>query len=143
MLTNGRFVYDNDFFADYMADSVEVYNDAYTIPAGSYANTGGTNPFGPTVFFSTPYLFDPSNQGLMLYLSHSGYEPSNASQPYFARGDYIVGTQTALYSKVGNQLQGNTTGGAYIVRFITAPIPVPASAMMLVLSASSLLRRRR
>lgn len=144
MLAAGGEFSPDDTFADFMTDPLEVYNGAYTIPMGSYEITGGANPFGPVIEFTTPYVFDPKSQGIMFYVSHTGYGSVGEIVRFFAVGSSEQGEQAALSSSAGaNQQQGNSLSDPFIVRFITAPVPEPGSSLMLILGAAGLLRRRR
>jgi hypothetical protein len=123
-----------------------VRTGSLSINANSYNATGGTtgeHSWGPTINFSTPYLFNPGDD-LVLTIGLNGYTQT-AAQAFFASGDFANGVTDAISSTSGNNVNGSASGfsSPMFVQFTTAPVPEPASMAVLGLGALALIRRRR
>lgn len=119
------------------ATAATVRSGGLTIAANSFSNSlSGVNTFGPTISFSTPYLFSPGSS-LVYLISESGYgTASTVPQAAFASTDYAPGVADALVSTTG---AGATAPDGYtsplIVQFqytsAAAPVPEASSVVSL------------
>ncbi len=134
------------------ATAVTVRSGALTIAANSFSNSlSGVNSFGPTVSFTTPYLFTPGSS-LTYLIDESGYgSSSTASQAAFASTDFAAGVADALVSTAGADA-ASPTGYTQplIVQFqysAAAPVPETSTAaslgLMLALGLGVAAVRRR
>lgn len=125
---------------------VTVRSGALTLPTASFQNSGAENAFGAMISFSTPYLYTPG-QGLLLYITHTGYTPAAEPQPFFAAADYTPGITDAISSTAGYQAaSASGFSSPYVVQFSLAAVPEPSTALSMAAGAMLLLalaRRRR
>ena len=118
------------------ATAVTVRSGGLTIAADSFSNSlAGTNSFGPTISFTTPYAFLPGSS-LTYLIDESGYGTSSTvPQAAFASTDYLPGVADALVSTAGADA---TAPGGYtqplLVQFqysTAAPVPEASTAISL------------
>lgn len=150
LLADGEFLSSSVTFASQQAPGtvVSVRSGALSLPMASFQNTGGTNPFGAMINFTTPYMYTPG-QSLLLYLTHTGYTPSAEPQPFFAVADFQNGVADAISSTAGYQAAtGSGFSSPYIVQFTYSAVAVPEPSTVLMLAAGivgllAVSRRRR
>jgi hypothetical protein len=147
--TDGEFLSLTPTFNSYfdMGDAVTARTGALTITAGDFANTSASvatpNPWSSTIGFTTPFMYTPG-RALVYAFSHTGYGTS-VPQAFFASGNFASHVSDAISSTAGANLDGSPNGfsNPYMVEFITAPVPEPATMAALGLGTLALLRRRR
>ena len=111
-----------------------VRSGALTVAADSFTNSlSGTNTFGPTLAFSTPYVYLPG-ESLTYLIDESGYGTSE-TQAAFASSDFSQFGADALDSSAGTD-QAAPTGytSPLIVQFqyeTVAAAPVPEASSMI------------
>lgn len=132
-------------FADNMSNVVHVRSGGWTIPAHSFQATGGStgvHAWGPTISFSTPYLYEPG-ETLVYLIRHSGVNQVNTVGANFA-SRYSAPNYTDCDFNTDENAAGALpyTTQVHYVRFLTAPVPEP-SALASLLALPLLLCRRR
>lgn len=142
--TDGEFLSLAPSFNSYWASSTTVYDAPLSITAGSFPDNGTlSNPWGPIINFSSSYNY--TGGSILMAVTHPGYGTS-AVQAFFATGDFQNGTADAISTTLGTDPTfGNAPDGfssPYIVQFITAPVPEPATLSVLAIGAAAMLRRR-
>jgi hypothetical protein len=136
------------FNQNFGADVITARTGGLSLSTGAFGfNAASTptapNPWGPTITFSTPYLYNPG-QDLVYAVSHTGYVPNTEFQPFFATADWSVNVADAVSSITSSSLDAAPGGfsSPYVVQFTTEPIPEPATMTVLALGAVAALRRR-
>ena len=136
------------FNQNFGADVITARTGGLSLSTGAFGfNAASTptapNPWGPTITFSTPYLYNPG-QDLVYAVSHTGYIPNTEFQPFFATANFAVNVADAVSSTTSNSLDAAPGGfsSPYVVMFTTEPIPEPATMTVLALGAVAALRRR-
>lgn len=143
--SDGEFLSSAVTFASQQAagTAVSVRSGSLTIQTGSFQNSGSENSFGAMISFSTPYLYTPG-QSLLLYITHTGYNPSTEGQAFFASTTFQNGVSDAISSTVGYQAaSASGFSSPYIVQFTTAPVPEPSTMLMLAGGIAGLLAMNR
>lgn len=132
-------------FADNMSNVVHVRTGDLKISAHSFQATGGStgvHAWGPTIAFSTPYLYEPG-ETLVYLVRHSGVNQVNTvganfasrfAAPNYTDCDYNVTEDAEWALAFGTQV--------HYVRFLTAPVPEP-TALASLAALPLLLKRRR
>jgi hypothetical protein len=131
-------------FTSHMRDAVQVRSGALSVEQGSFQATGGSSgihAWGPTIGFDEPYRFEPG-QNLVMLVRHGGIAEPNVIGALMAsryNAPSYVDAMVAFGSTATHPL-GLTD--PHYVRFVTTPIPEPASLIIL-MAASALAVRRQ
>ena len=132
------------------ATATTVRSGALSVAADSFTNSlTGTNTFGPTLAFSTPYTYTPG-ESLTYLIDESGYGTSE-TQAAFASSDFSEFAADALDSSDGTGVPTGYTS-PLIVQFqyeTEASSPVPEASttislgLLLALGAGAVIVKRR
>lgn len=132
-------------FDAYYQNTVEVRSGPLTIPANSFAATGGAtgvHAWGPTFTFDTPYAYHPGDT-LVYRVSHQGVSNQEEVVPALFASRFGARNFTdAMLSFSDTALVPDSLANVHYIRWITAPIPEPAAVGLLVPALALLARRR-
>lgn len=133
------------FDAYFDTNVVQVRSGPLTIPANSFVASGGAtgvHAWGPTFHFSTPYLYTPG-ETLVYEVRHAGIDNGNDVVPALFASRFGARNFTdAMLAFSAAAFEPANLANVHYVRWVTMPVPEPASLGLLMPAAVLLMRRR-
>jgi len=133
----------NTFASNFTSTPTQVRSGPLTIPAGSFTFGSTPNAFGPTLAFTTPYLYTGGDLAFEIrFTAQTGATSQSPLDAVLASGGPANGWGVDFAGRWTGNYTGTTgsNGNFLVTNFV---VPAPASLALLGLSGCLAVRRRR
>lgn len=134
----------NTFASNFTSTPTQVRSGVLVVPAGSFPAGGSPNAFGPTLAFTTPYLYSGGDLTLeMRFSAQTGVTTQSPLDAVLASGGPTNGWGVDFAARWTASATGVTGNNGNFPTTKLVTVPAPSTAALLGLSLCLATRRRR